>query len=122
MVDPGFYVIEELNYGYNPHYYSTADGYLPDTKKVIYGGFSVKPREIVYLGDITVDATNVKMPISVGDSYEQAEQFFYKKYSNFSTIGITKRFFSVNKNPFPVKLFGEIWERYAPMYTPIYLP
>jgi len=92
MVDPGIYVLETISYNMgDSDYYSAKDGLNPGKENFLYGGFNIKPGEVVYLGDINIDFHSKEKDIFVSDNLEKAKLFLNKKYPDLSTQTITTR-------------------------------
>lgn len=108
MLDPGEYVVEELCYNFgDTNYYSSAEGYIPDSQHVIYARFTVKPNEVVYLGNLELEPKKIGRSVRVLNSYDDAAKYFYKKYPCFAREKIINRNYITCENPFPVAIFGE---------------
>ncbi len=108
MIEPGEYVIEEICYTFGDTIYtSSAEGYIPGTGQAVYAKFTVKPNEIVYLGDLDIMPKQTGRPTKVLNSCGQAEKYFYKKYPNLAQEKITNRNYITCENLLPVSLFKE---------------
>lgn len=98
MVEPGTYVVEDISYAVgDTTYSSTLDGLNPGDERFIYGGFSVKPGEIVYLGDLDINLRDQKqVKIGVVDNYDEAVKMFHKKHPDLASKPVNKKFFNPN--------------------------
>ncbi|MDB6096090.1 MAG: hypothetical protein JWM09_368 [Francisellaceae bacterium] len=95
MIDPGIYALESMsysidNYNYITSYFTTADGYNPDTENFVYGGFSINPGEIIYLGDFDINLNANNFGIWIQDNYDKAKAYFDKRYPLISNTIIKK--------------------------------
>ncbi len=77
---------------------STLEGLNPGRENFVYGGFTVNPGEIVYIGniDLNSDTTSRDGMIVVYDNYQEVVSAFYKKYPEFSKYPVKKQLFDPN--------------------------
>jgi len=93
MLDPGIYVVEKISYSNaSAEIYSTSDGLNPGKENFVYGGFEVKPGEVIYLGDINFALPN----ITVTDNIDKAKLFLSKKYPELDHRILQKRLLDLN--------------------------
>jgi hypothetical protein len=119
MIEPGDYALEEIVYhNGNIMRYTTTDGYLPDQKQYIFAQFSVKPNDIIYLGDIVVDHANVRKHLALYDSHEKAQEYFNKKYPALAGK-LVRKHLAVKDNPYPVSMFSEKVTQTNTVYMPV---
>lgn len=91
MIEPGTYVLDYATYELgDTKYYTIRDGLNPGTEHFVYGGFKVKPGEIIYVGDLNFDLGK-DLSITTIDNYDDATNAFLKKYPEFSGHKIKKQ-------------------------------
>lgn len=100
MIDPGTYVLENVSFELgNATFFSKDDGINPGTEHFLFGGFTVKPGEILYIGNINIGLEDKpEIPdVQVIDNYEQGVEAFRNKYPKFSLYPVNKRLFNTKK-------------------------
>lgn len=80
MIEPGFYIIDNISwYQGNVHYF-TPKGSLPIANPVQYGAFEVKPGSVNYVGDLEVYCHQAMLGVNRINHFEKAKTALEKKH------------------------------------------
>jgi len=80
MLEPGFYIFDNISWSQgNVHYY-TAKGVLPTSNPVQYGAFEVKAGTVNYLGDLEVYCHQASLAINKTNRFDAAKEALEKDH------------------------------------------
>lgn len=80
MVEPGFYVIDNISWQQGNVTYRTAEDFFPVASPVRYGAFEVKPGSVNYLGDLEVYCHQAMLGINKVNRFDDAKAALEKKH------------------------------------------
>lgn len=73
MIEPGFYIIDNISWSEGNINYYTSKGALPTANPVQYGAFEVKPGSVNYLGDLEVYCHQAALGINKINRFDEAK-------------------------------------------------
>lgn len=85
MVEPGFYVIDNISWTQGNVNYYTPKGIIPTSSPVQYGAFEVKPGSVNYIGDLEVYCQQAKLGINCTDHFNQAKDSLEKEHPELAS-------------------------------------
>lgn len=80
MVEPGFYIIDNISWTQGNTRYYTPIGALPVTTPVQYGAFEVTPGSVNYIGDLEVYCHQAALHINHANRFEEAKAALEKSH------------------------------------------
>lgn len=80
MVEPGFYIIDNISWSQGNVNYYTAKGALPTSNPVQYGAFEVKAGTVNYLGDLEVFCHQASLGINKLNQFDAAKAVLEKEH------------------------------------------
>jgi hypothetical protein len=80
MIQPGFYIIDNISWTQGNVNYYTDKGALPTAYPVQYGAFEVKPGSVNYLGDLEVYCQQAALSINKVNQFEEAKAVLEKSH------------------------------------------
>jgi hypothetical protein len=80
MVEPGFYIIDNISWSQGNVNYFTAKGALPSSNPVQYGAFEVKAGTVNYLGDLEVFCHQAALGINKVNRFDAAKDALEKEH------------------------------------------
>jgi hypothetical protein len=78
MVEPGFYIIDNISWTQGNVNYFTPTGMIPTACPVQYGAFEVKPGSVNYLGDLEVYCHQAALAINRFDRFDETKAMLEK--------------------------------------------
>jgi len=93
MVQPGFYVIDNISWAQGNVTYYTPKGALPIACPVQYGAFEVKPGTVNYLGDLEIYCHQAALGINRMSKFEKAKDALEKKHPELAPYLAHAEFF-----------------------------
>jgi hypothetical protein len=80
MVEPGFYIIDNISWAQGNVTYYTPKTALPIANPVQFGAFEVKPGSVNYLGDLEIYCHQAALGINKNNRFDQAKDALTKKH------------------------------------------
>lgn len=80
MVEPGFYIIDNISWSQGNVNYYTPKGLLPCANPVQFGAFEVKPGTVNYLGELEIYCDQAALGINRNNRFEKAKDELQKKH------------------------------------------
>ena len=80
MVEPGFYIIDNIVWSQGNVKHYTPKGVLPTANPVQYGAFEVKPGTVNYLGDLEVYCYQASLGVDKVNRFDEAKTVLEKKH------------------------------------------
>jgi hypothetical protein len=80
MIEPGFYIIDNISWLQGNVRYHTPKGALPIANPVQYGAFEVKPGSVNYLGELEIYCHQAALGIDKVNRFDKAKSFLEKTH------------------------------------------
>jgi len=92
MVEPGFYIIDNISWSEGNVNYYTPTGAIPIANPVQFGAFEVNPGTVNYLGDLEIYSVRASLGINKINQFDKAKAALEEKHPELAPYLIHAEF------------------------------